>query len=213
MALGAGSAHIRMVGIVGGALAAAPRVVGRARGVTLVLLVVGTIPFAALTPTSLISPVLAIVAWVLMALIWAVPGSFPRDVRNDRCVATSAAQWKRSDDRCVLPPGSPIPCTGGCARAAEQWLTVRGGFRRVGRRPQADVDPRGTSEGDVPTAPCNTEGSAYETRLGQPQQPRQTKSVAHRRPDRPHSPSLAADRVGLLRGGSAWQRQQRVAQE
>lgn len=33
--------------------------------------------FAALTPTSLISPVLAIVAWVLMALLWAVPGLFP----------------------------------------------------------------------------------------------------------------------------------------
>lgn len=78
MALGAGSALIRVVGIVGGlALAAAPWVVGRARGMTLALLVVGTIPFAALTPTSLISPVLAIVAWVLMALIWAVPGLFP----------------------------------------------------------------------------------------------------------------------------------------
>jgi hypothetical protein len=70
MAVGAASALIRVVGIVGGlALAAAPWVTGRARGVAFVLLVVGTVPFAALTATSLVPPALATVAWVLMGLL------------------------------------------------------------------------------------------------------------------------------------------------
>jgi hypothetical protein len=70
MAVGAGSALTRVVGIVGGlALAAAPWALGRAKGVAFVLLVVGTVPFAALTATSLVPPVLAFVAWVLMGLL------------------------------------------------------------------------------------------------------------------------------------------------
>jgi hypothetical protein len=70
MALGAGSAITWLVGIVGGlGLAAAPWAMERVRGMTLALLVVGTVPFAALTVTSLVSPVLAIVAWILMGLI------------------------------------------------------------------------------------------------------------------------------------------------
>jgi len=70
MGLGSGSALTRVVGVVGGlALVAAPWVAGRVRGLTLALLVVGTVPFAALTVTSLVSPVLGIVAWVLMGLI------------------------------------------------------------------------------------------------------------------------------------------------
>lgn len=81
MAVGAASALIRVVGIVGGlALAAAPWVTGRARGLAFVLLVVGTVPFAALTATSLVPPVLAAVAWVLMGLLhrdrtYRVPGA------------------------------------------------------------------------------------------------------------------------------------------
>jgi hypothetical protein len=96
MALGAGSELIRVVGIVGGlALASAPWVVGQGRGMALALLVVGTVPFAALTPTSLISPVLAIVAWFLLALIWAVPGPSPlgrvrRPVHDPRGSASGA---------------------------------------------------------------------------------------------------------------------------
>jgi hypothetical protein len=70
MGLGAGSLLTRVVGIVGGlALAAAPWLTGRVRGLTLTLLVVGTVPFAALTVTSLISPLLAVLAWILMGLI------------------------------------------------------------------------------------------------------------------------------------------------
>jgi hypothetical protein len=70
MALSAGSEITRLVGIVGGlGLAAAPWVVGRIRGVTLALLALGTVPFAALTVTSLVSPVLTTVAWILMGLI------------------------------------------------------------------------------------------------------------------------------------------------
>jgi hypothetical protein len=70
MAVGAGSPVVRVVGVVGGlALAAAPWVPGRVRGLALLLLVVGTVPFAALTVTSLVSPLLAIVAWILMGLI------------------------------------------------------------------------------------------------------------------------------------------------
>jgi uncharacterized protein (UPF0264 family) len=70
MALSAGSSLVRVVGVVGGlALAAAPWVARRVRGVTLVLLVVGTVPFAALTVTSLVTSVLAIVAWILMGLV------------------------------------------------------------------------------------------------------------------------------------------------
>ena len=70
MGLGAGSALTRVVGMVGGlALAAAPWVAGRVKGLTLVLLVVGTVPFAALTATSLVSPLLAVLAWILMGLI------------------------------------------------------------------------------------------------------------------------------------------------
>ena len=68
MGLGAGSALVRVVGIVGGlALAAAPWVAGRVRGLT--LLVVGTVPFVALTFTSLVSPLLAVLAWILMGLV------------------------------------------------------------------------------------------------------------------------------------------------
>jgi hypothetical protein len=78
MAFGAGSDLIRVVGIVGGlALAAAPWAARRVRAVTVVLLVVGTVPFAVLTLTSLVTPVLAIVAWILMGLIhrdWTHPG-------------------------------------------------------------------------------------------------------------------------------------------
>ena len=70
MALGAGSALTRAVGVVGGiALAAAPWFVGRVNGVALVLLMVGTVPFVALTVMSLISPLLAVLAWVLMGLV------------------------------------------------------------------------------------------------------------------------------------------------
>jgi hypothetical protein len=70
MAVGAGSSLVRVVGVVGGlALAAAPWVPSRVRGLALLLLVVGTVPFAALTITSLVSPLLAIVAWILMGLI------------------------------------------------------------------------------------------------------------------------------------------------
>jgi hypothetical protein len=70
MAFGAGSDLIRVVGIVCGlALAAAPWAARRVRGVTLLLVVVGTVPFAVLTLTSLVTPVLAIVAWILMGLI------------------------------------------------------------------------------------------------------------------------------------------------
>ena len=70
MGLSAGTSLTRVVGIVGGlALAAAPWVAGRGRGLTLTLLVVGTLPFAALTATSLISPSLAVLAWILMGLI------------------------------------------------------------------------------------------------------------------------------------------------
>jgi hypothetical protein len=70
MAVGAGPPLVRVVGVVGGlALAAAPWVARRVRGVTLVLLVVGTVPFVALTLTSLVTPVLAIAAWILMGLV------------------------------------------------------------------------------------------------------------------------------------------------
>ena len=70
MALSAGSSLVRVVGVVGGlALAAAPWVARQVRGATLVLLVVGTVPFAVLTLTSLVTPILAIVAWILMGLI------------------------------------------------------------------------------------------------------------------------------------------------
>ena len=70
MALSAGPSLLRAVGVVGGlALAAAPWAARRFRGVTLVLLIVGTFPFAVLTVTSLVTPVLAIVAWILMGLI------------------------------------------------------------------------------------------------------------------------------------------------
>jgi hypothetical protein len=70
MALGAGSALTRATGIVGGvALATAPWLLGRATGAALVLLVVGTVPFAGLTVMSLVSPLLALAAWILMGLI------------------------------------------------------------------------------------------------------------------------------------------------
>jgi hypothetical protein len=70
MALGAGSGLTRVVGIVGGlALVAAPWAARRLRGVTLLLLVVGTVPFAVLTLTSLVTPVLAVLAWILMGLV------------------------------------------------------------------------------------------------------------------------------------------------
>jgi hypothetical protein len=70
MALSAGPSLVRAVGVVGGlALAAVPRAARRFRGVTLVLLIVGTLPFAVLTVTSLVTPVLAVAAWVLMGLI------------------------------------------------------------------------------------------------------------------------------------------------
>ena len=70
MALGAGSALTRAVGIVGGiALAVAPWFVGRSNGVSLVLLIVGTVPFAALTVMSLVSPLLVVIAWILIGLI------------------------------------------------------------------------------------------------------------------------------------------------
>jgi hypothetical protein len=70
MALGAGSALIRVVGVVGGlALAATPWVAGRVRGAGLLLLAVGTVPFVAVTITSLMTPVLAVVAWILMGLV------------------------------------------------------------------------------------------------------------------------------------------------
>jgi hypothetical protein len=83
MGIGAGSAVTRVVGIVGGlALAAAPWVSGRVNGLT--LLVVGTVPFAALTVTSLVSPVLAVLAWILMGLI-----------QRDRANAPAAAPKAR----------------------------------------------------------------------------------------------------------------------
>jgi len=70
MALGAGSALTRTVGVVGGlALVAAPWLVHRMRVVALALLAVGTVPFAVLTVTSLVAPALAVVAWILMALV------------------------------------------------------------------------------------------------------------------------------------------------
>ena len=70
LALGAGSALVRVVGVLGGlALAAAPWVSGRVPGLGLALLVLGTVPFVALTVTSLVTPVLGIVAWLLMALL------------------------------------------------------------------------------------------------------------------------------------------------
>lgn len=70
MAVGAGSGLVRAAGAVGGlALAAAPWVPAHRRGIGVLLLVVGTLPIAALTVTSIIGPALAIVAWILMALI------------------------------------------------------------------------------------------------------------------------------------------------
>lgn len=71
MALGAGSALLRVVGVVGGvSLAAAPWVTGRLRPLALVLVVVGTVPFAALTITSLVTPLLSVLAWILIGLIY-----------------------------------------------------------------------------------------------------------------------------------------------
>lgn len=71
MAFDAGSALTRAVGIVGGlALAATPWVARRTRGVSLLLLVAGTVPFALLTLTSLVTPMLAMVAWILMGFIY-----------------------------------------------------------------------------------------------------------------------------------------------
>ena len=70
MALGAGSTPTRVLGVVGGlALAASPWVARRAPAAALGLLVVGTVPFTVLTMTSLVTPVLAITAWILMALV------------------------------------------------------------------------------------------------------------------------------------------------
>jgi len=70
MALGAGSALTCTVGVIGGlALAAAPWLARRMRVVALGLLAVGTVPFAVLTVTSLVAPLLAVVAWILMALV------------------------------------------------------------------------------------------------------------------------------------------------
>ena len=70
MAIGSASALVRVVGVVGGlSLAAAPWVAQRVQGASLLLLVVGTVPFAALTITSLVTPVLATMAWILMGLI------------------------------------------------------------------------------------------------------------------------------------------------
>jgi uncharacterized protein (UPF0264 family) len=71
MALGAGSALLRVVGVVGGvSLAVAPWVIARFRALALVLVVVGTVPFAALTLTSLVTPLLSLLAWILMGLIY-----------------------------------------------------------------------------------------------------------------------------------------------
>jgi hypothetical protein len=71
MALGAGSPLLRSVGVVGGvSLAAAPWVIGRLRALALALVVVGTVPFAALTLTSLVTPLLSLLAWILIALIY-----------------------------------------------------------------------------------------------------------------------------------------------
>jgi hypothetical protein len=95
MAFGAGSALTRVVGIVGGlALGAAPWLVGRANVAALALLVAGIPPFVALTATSLVPSVLALVAWILMALIY-------RDQPRPGQPATSARwrtapKWKAS---------------------------------------------------------------------------------------------------------------------
>lgn len=71
MALGAASATNRTVGIVGGiALAAAPWVANRSRGMALGLLVVGTLPFAVLAGISLVPAALAVLAWMLMGLLY-----------------------------------------------------------------------------------------------------------------------------------------------